>query len=236
MIRVGVLCAVLAVALLTQPARAAVQPEWTWTYLTNVQVSQWIEQASDWPMDPAAEHYVVNPGVPSPCAWDVDDHWSRVASGSLTSGQSVSATDCVISDYVGYYTTHNGIFAYWTGPTADVRLDLTVDAPSPDLVVTQCYAVQNRCFTASPVYDAARHIYSYGVCVQAVYEQGQTTLPAIPASNGGFGIYDTVNSTVANPTNKTIRKIVFNPRVTGVFTDCLVADEEHVEYPWRWWD
>jgi len=122
------------------------------------------------------------------CAWDADDsRYTGDTDGTLAAGATASGSRCVISDDV-----EHGVY-------------LSINSPSPNLVVSMTYAPQGYSFTASPRVEGNR--YRYELCVEGVdYDASSPDLQPIPNSGvGGEGVVTTITYSVRNPTTRTVR-------------------------------
>lgn len=199
-----------------------------------------VEQYSDWPWLPgpldcsATEHCIVNP---TPCSWDVDDHWRKFAFGYLPAGGSASDVSCVIASQNPVYRTVSGTTAWWS--TVNDRFTAQISAPSPSLMVTISWSPQGRLFTLAAVYDAATRLYRYGMCVRATYSPDDPALVLIPGSNASsvvgtvdaLGLPSTITFTIANPTGKQVRNINGSIGMTGSAA-CALSGQS--SYPFAW--
>lgn len=199
----------------------------------NVQLQQPVEQQSDYPFDPRAAHYVVNP---TSCSWDVDDSWQRIAvDGYLEANATATFRTCMVSDATAYTTTKNGLTASWSSSRG--YLGVLVHSPVSRLVVSVCYSLRSRCFAPAPQFNTAQKRYDYVACTQAVYDPGDPDLVSIPDSNGGTGVVSQITLEVANPTSRQIRSIGADIEVVGVGAHfaagaCGYAPLPRRDYPW----
>jgi hypothetical protein len=224
----------LVLALAVAPVVAGASPSApSFSYIGNVQVDQPVEQQSDFPFDPTGL-YVENPHQFTPCAWDVDDHWERIASGTLQPGQSITAVDCMIADAIVHCRMLHGSYGCFSTPSG--RRGAIVTSSTPGLVVTDCYQPQGRCLTANETYDAANRRYMYKLCSWADYETGD---PALQSIDDGYGVIQTITTTIANPTSRR-PKIFANVAAVGggsgvSRSGCSTPiGPEQLEYPFHW--
>ena len=207
--------------------------------LVGGEIQDPVEQQSDYPYDPAAERYVVNPTTS--CFWDVDDHWLWSDMDARLDGNTTYTFPvCMISDHNPTYHTINGMTAWWSSERG--RMSAQVSAPSANLNVQVCYAPEGRCFTASRVYNASTRLYTYGSCSQAIYTPGDPRLVPIPDSNGGVGVQHDITVRITNTSSQGARNITAS---VGVITAVEVARGlgyactsqftwPNNDYPWRW--
>lgn len=190
------------------PAASAAPDQLHFSILTVGERQTIVEQQTDtaegdiWPgPGPWVENH-------SGCWWDVDDHQTLYASeDELGAGQMVTQTDCIIAESDPIWNTNFGYSAWWSNPPRPLGVELR--APSDQLIVEACFSPQARCFSNVPVYDPARRLYVYNVCVGVVYgDPYDPAIVAIPDSGaGGIGVQTTRTVTVTNPTSRTVRKI-----------------------------
>lgn len=146
--------------------------------------------------DPCPGEFVVN--NPTGCPWDIDDSWSMVdTSGSIATGQTVTATFCGVSD-----GTHRA------------PVDAAVRAKHDKLTV-RIDASDGRSWVAVPVRDGNE--YEYTAC-------GDNFLPAphpeVPDSNGGQGTLVTYVLTIAAPTRGANNVFALLKYGQGIWTTC----------------
>ena len=192
-----------------------------------------IEQESNIPW---GEDAILNPFTD--CAWDLDDHTVSIAEGALRAGDVLAKTECVIASQSPYWMTINGVEG-WYGWSLG-WYGVQVRAETPDLSVEVCYQPEGRCFTASPVYDAAVSKWVYNSCTQAAFSPGDPMLSVIPGSNGGVGVVQAVTTTITNPTSRNARNVDSTLGAVGAayiwrgYGGCVKDAPVTVDYPFQY--
>jgi len=255
---------VLAALVLAMPASAAPQPgkgkgsggstqqPLSFGLASNVEKQDPVEQQSDWPWLPGTpftncsenDRCRINP---TPCSWDVDDHWLKIATDDyLDAGASVSEETCMVIDANPQYVSRNGWLTWWGGNRG--KFSIALSAPSPTLSVEIRYEPQGRTFIANPLYNSENRRYEWYVCTKAWYTPDDSAPIPIPGSNGsivegsteGTGVVSTITATIRNTGSKTVRQISGSVAVVGTNDERTAGCHSELglpwqtEYPFRW--
>lgn len=173
------------------------------------------------------------------CFWDINDHFWQMTTGYLDPGASTSSGYCFVEEPSSVYRCLQGTCAYWSMQRH--RVGTEVWSTSPDLLVTDCFTVPARCFTAAPVWDQTSKRYHYANCAWVIWRGGTSPDPMVQPianSNGGVGVVTQVTETVSNPTGRRVRDI---QAAAGFSSDVVMEGgchatltSTHSEYPFGW--
>lgn len=178
-----------------------------------------VEQMSDWPWAPSITDCSANVRCtvnPTPCSWDVDDHWQEWVQGTLAGGQFVTRSSCLIASQDPVWLSVNGVDGWYDWPTDRFYVDLR--APSAALVVSVAFDPGE--VVAANVRPDGR-AYRYTICAAPSYPPDDPLLQPIAGSARGtdgrdaLGVRTTVTLTIANPGTKNVRSITGFIGMTG---------------------
>lgn len=196
------------------------------------------------------DHTVSNPF--SGCSWDINEISDYATWGDLAAGASSSRTDCHVVEFTPIYSCQAGYcsaknwYTNWLG--------FQVRSKSAGVQVTMCFSPHGRCFTTTPIYEAASRVYVSKLCVQAKYTVDDPAVVDIPGSNwnGGLtigrGVVTTITRSVMNQSSRNARDVqaswgltsdVFTapgcPNVPPYFSSTNpTLWPTQTEYPFRW--
>lgn len=212
------------VPLLALLALAASPSPFEWGPWGEVDATQQpVEQQTEWgATQPDHSLWVVNN---TGCAWDADDsRFKGDTDGTLASGMTATGTTCLVAD------------------STDHAVNVHINAPSPDLVVSISYP-QGFSLQAVPTPLDRRYVYSLCVVgpdyddmannpdLQPIPNSGTAPNMFRPSVVGGIGVMTTVTFSVTNPTNRTVKTIhgVMRLRAeTGLACDVEASDPRFV--------
>lgn len=233
----------VAALLLAPAATAAPPPPLHFDMLTAGDWQNPVEQWTEWDApcgvlcsDQAG--WVTNPyrfGA-DPCAWDVDDHWERIATDdSLPAGATVNVSACFVADPNPIVQNHYGLLTDWSYPARSLSVDVFSQQP---LTVTVCYQPQGRCFASPPAFNASRGQWEQKACIAVQYATTDPAVQPVAGSNGGSGVVTHATVTVTNATKKAVRQITGEIAQVGAGSTgawgCSAGGTPQASYPFTW--